>query len=193
MTTDAALELITRYDLAGDGEALKSRELIRMLLEHSPSPFSRDQFTPGHITATACVLHPSEDAVLVIHHKRLDRWLLPGGHVEEEDRVLAGTALREAMEETAVEIAPGGGALVGMDVHGIPAKRAEPYHLHHDFMFGFVATSTEVALTEETRGAAWCPFGKFDGYRLAGSIQRATLRAWRWKQDSRKARASASS
>src|SRR5689334_3595549 len=35
-----------------DGFAMKSRELISLLLDASPEPFSRHQFTPGHITCT---------------------------------------------------------------------------------------------------------------------------------------------
>ena len=56
-----------------------------MLLECSPEPFSRDQFVPGHITCTGLVIAPDRDGILLIHHRRLDRWLLPGGHVEAAD------------------------------------------------------------------------------------------------------------
>ena len=41
-----------------DGHALKSLDLILMLLDCSPAPFSRDQFTPGHITTSGLVLSP---------------------------------------------------------------------------------------------------------------------------------------
>jgi 8-oxo-dGTP pyrophosphatase MutT (NUDIX family) len=88
-------------------EEQKSRELILALLEHTPAPFSRHQFHPGHITCTALVLHPDAPRVLLIHHHRHRRWLLPGGHVEESDGTLADAARREAIEETAVRIAPG--------------------------------------------------------------------------------------
>src|SRR5258707_15247764 len=98
----------------------KSRELVLMLLRHSPAPYSRDQFTPGHMTATACVLHPEGGRFLLVHHKRLDRWLFPGGHVEVEDAAIWDTSRREAVEETGVLLGPEAPFLVGMDVHGIP-------------------------------------------------------------------------
>ena len=173
MTAEAVLHLLDSFQPGTDGEAHKSRELIQMLLRNTQAPFSRDQFEPGHITATACVLHPDRESVLLIHHKRLDRWLLPGGHVEVEDASPQQTAAREAVEETGVQLSSQPPMLVGIDVHGIPGKKKEPYHLHHDLIFRFQAISDQVQVTEETQGVAWCPFAAFDMYKLAGSIQRA--------------------
>jgi hypothetical protein len=82
-----------------DGPALKSFEPILQLLECSPNPFSRHQFTPGHVTASALVLAPDSVRVLTVHHRRLGRWLLPGGHVEPDDDTIAGSARREVIEE----------------------------------------------------------------------------------------------
>src|SRR3954451_2776401 len=89
-----------------DGVALKSIELILLLLEYSPRPFSREQFTPGHITCSGMVIAPDRDRILLVHHRRLARWLLPGGHVEPEDETIAGTARREVTEETGAQLAP---------------------------------------------------------------------------------------
>ncbi len=92
-----------------------------------------------------------------MHHHRHRRWLLPGGHVEESDVTLGDTARREAIEETAVRIQRAGSVqLAGMDVHAIPARKGEPFHLHHDLIFAFRADSAEFALTEEAPQVAWC-------------------------------------
>src|ERR1700694_1010927 len=104
-STGEALHLATSFKPSPEEE--KTRELILALLEHTAAPFSRGQFHPGHITCTALVLHPDGQRVLLVHHHRLRRWLLPGGHVEESDSTLLDTARREAVEETAVRIAPG--------------------------------------------------------------------------------------
>lgn len=161
-------------------EEIKSRELILGLLRHGADPFSREHFTPGHITSTGVVLHPARDRVLVIHHARLERWLLPGGHVEPEDAALWQAARREVQEETGVAVT-GEGWLAGMDVHGIPPKRGEPYHLHHDLKFAFVAADDALTASEETRGAGWCPIDEaaFEQYGLPPSIRRAVRRALR--------------
>lgn len=157
-----------------DGEACKSRELTLLLLALTPEPFSRRQFTPGHMTASGMVLAPDGKGILLVHHRRLDRWLLPGGHVEPEDAVIEDSARREVIEETGalLELAfpP---RLLGVDVHGIPAKGSEPYHLHHDVLFGFRATSDHCTVSEESRAVLWCSPADFDRYNIPINIRRA--------------------
>ena len=180
-STAEALALVEGFAPAPEEE--KSRELILALLRETEAPFSRGQFNPGHITCTAVVLDPGRGRVLLMHHHRLRRWLLPGGHVEEDDVTLGDAARREAVEETAVRIGGGAGRLVenlvGMDVHGIPAnrKKDEPFHLHHDLIFAWQAESDEIARSEEAREVAWCGTREFSRYAVPGSIVRAAVRA----------------
>lgn len=171
---------IESFDCAGDDLAAKSRELTLMLLQESEYPFSRRQFVPGHITCTAVVLDPRRERVLLMFHHRLLRWLLPGGHCEADDPELSGVARREAIEETGVVISSNGAApLVGMDVHGIPPKKKEPYHLHHDLIFAFRAGSEAIQITPEARQVAWCSPADLALYGVAPSIIRAVDRAIR--------------
>lgn len=173
--TAEALALVRAFEASPEEE--KSRELILALLEQTAAPFSRDQFHPGHITSTALVVHPDGQRFLAMHHHRHQRWLLPGGHVEESDATLADAARREAIEETHARIPSGGPVrLAGMDVHGIPARKSEPFHLHHDLIFAFTAESEEFALTEEAPRVAWCGAGEFAHYQLPSSIVRAAYR-----------------
>jgi 8-oxo-dGTP pyrophosphatase MutT (NUDIX family) len=160
-----------------DGEALKSRDLVLMLLECSPAPFSRDHFTPGHITCTGLVLAPDGERVLLVHHRRLDRWLLPGGHVEPEDAEIGDAARREVIEETGVALlANPAPPLCGVDVHGIPANGREPYHLHHDLLFHFRAQSEEFRVSSESHAVAWSAPAEFDRYSLPENVRRAYRR-----------------
>lgn len=174
------VSFLLEWDFPDDGEAAKSRELCLGLLRGTPAPFSRDQFTPGHITGTACVLHPSREAVLLIHHAKLDRWLLPGGHVEPDlDPDASATAWREATEETGVALDPGvAPILCGIDVHFIPARKSDPFHLHHDLIFRFRAKSAELTGSDEVHGFVWCPVDEFDRYQLPSPIRRAARRAF---------------
>src|SRR3954454_7763471 len=103
-----------------DGELVKSRDLVLHLLDFTPDPFSRHQFIPGHITCTGLVRSPNRSAVLLVHHNRLDRWLLPGGHVELEDAEIWDAARREVVEETGALLEDRTARLIGVDVHGIP-------------------------------------------------------------------------
>jgi 8-oxo-dGTP pyrophosphatase MutT (NUDIX family) len=148
-----------------------------MLLACSPAPFSRHQFTPGHITCTGLVLAPDGMRVLLVHHGRLNRWLAPGGHVEPEDAEIWDSARREVIEETGVRLVPDGVPLLaGADVHGIPGKDTEPYHLHHDLLFAFRAASDEFHLSDESLAIAWCAPADFDRYAVPANLRRAHAR-----------------
>ncbi|MEV0968529.1 NUDIX hydrolase [Microtetraspora glauca] len=138
---------------------------------------SRKTF-PLHVTASAAGIDVT-GRVLMIHHRALDRWLLPGGHVEHQDVSLYGAALRELEEETGIpwqhavsppahDVAP-----VDIDVHEIPANPAkdEPAHLHADFRFAFWVKDTTIALqVEEVAAFAWRPASELPTARLAASV-----------------------
>jgi 8-oxo-dGTP pyrophosphatase MutT (NUDIX family) len=168
----AVLSGFAPYD---DGEARKSLDLTRALLEWSPDPFSRSVFTPGHITCTGVVLSPAGDSVLLVHHRRLNRWLLPGGHVEATDVQIGDTARREVLEETGVELAPDPPVLAGCDVHPIPPRAPEPLHLHHDLIFAFRARSLAFTCSPESREVRWRLLSGMDD--LPDSIRRSAARA----------------
>src|SRR4051794_5313550 len=165
--------LVRALEDDADGELVKSRDLVLHLLDFTPNPFSRHQFTPGHITCTGLVQSPDRSAVLLVHHDRLDRWLLPGGHVEAADLEIWDSARREVFEETGVALDNGAARLIGIDVHGIPPGKGEPYHLHHDLLFLFHARSCEFRLSDESRAIAWCSPSEFARYSLPRNICRA--------------------
>lgn len=185
MTIPEALDLVEKFEPATDGLALKSRELTLGLLRSSATPFSRSQFAPGHVTCTALVLHPRNASVLLMYHHRLQRWLLPGGHVEESDASLAAAAAREAAEETCVRIdANVDPFLAGIDVHGIPPKKREPFHLHHDLIWCFRALAEEIETTDEAPSVLWAGLGDLDRLGVAASIRNSILRAGECRHDS---------
>jgi 8-oxo-dGTP pyrophosphatase MutT (NUDIX family) len=175
--TPSSAALVRSFLDPSDGELLKSRDLILLLLEYTSAPFSRRQFAPGHITCTGLVLSPDGGKLLLVHHRRLDRWLLPGGHVEKEDASLADASHREVIEETGAVLRPERApAVAGLDVHGIPPRRDEPYHLHHDLIFSWRADSEQLTASAESRDVLWCGPDDFDRYLLPANIRRAWQR-----------------
>jgi 8-oxo-dGTP pyrophosphatase MutT (NUDIX family) len=77
---------------------------------------------PAHITASALVIDGSADRVLLVLHRKIRRWIQPGGHVEAADATLAGAALREATEESGIAgltIEPG---ILHLDRHPAPCR-----------------------------------------------------------------------
>ncbi len=178
MTIPEALRAVEDFQPHADGLAAKSRELTLDLLKSSAAPFSRAQFAPGHVTCTALIFHPRNSSVLLMHHHRLHRWLLPGGHIEDADATLADAAAREALEETCVRIDPARPPfLAGIDVHGIPAKKREPFHLHHDLIWCFRAAAEEIETTDEAPSVLWAHNADWDRLSVAHSIRNSILRA----------------
>ncbi|HTD51962.1 MAG TPA: NUDIX hydrolase [Thermoanaerobaculia bacterium] len=128
------LEELDRY-VPGDEAEAASLAKIRDLLTRAPDPFTRRE--TEHITASAVVARPDASAFLLVHHKRLDRWLQPGGHVEPEDETALASALREAREETGVPSfeTPLHDRILDLDVHPIPAFPDRPPHVHFDLRY----------------------------------------------------------
>ncbi len=163
---DHTIQWVESFAPAREREVQSRRQTLE-LLRGSKTPFDRKHYEPGHITASGLVLSPDGNRVLLVFHRRLQAWLQPGGHVDESDRDVAATAVREVREETGVTLAPDHNPpLVAVDVHQIPANRREPEHLHHDLMFRFTATSETLEAAEEVREVVWCPLHRLTDYPL---------------------------
>jgi 8-oxo-dGTP pyrophosphatase MutT (NUDIX family) len=100
------------------------------------------------------VLSAPGDAVALVWHARLERWLQPGGHFEPVDRSAVAAARREVAEELGVTLGSAA-PLVGVDVHAIPPARGEPAHWHHDLVFGF-RLAEDVPVDGGAVPAEWC-------------------------------------
>ena len=89
---------LAAYVPDGDAESA-SLTRLRAFVAGPEDPFYRA--TPeGHVTGSAVVARPDGSAFLLVLHRKLSRWLQPGGHTEEADASVFDTALREAREET---------------------------------------------------------------------------------------------
>lgn len=177
-TAAQVLTLLAGFDPGPDARAARSLEATIALLHQSADPFSRRTFHPGHLTASGIVLSADRARVLLVFHRRLRRWLQPGGHVEPEDLDLGATARREIDEETGVALDAGvPPALVGVDVHPIPARLDEPPHLHHDVVFRFVARRPERADPDVGREVVWCGIGELDHYQVDDPLKRSVAQA----------------
>lgn len=125
------------------------------LLEDPHDPFVRERLA-GHFTGSAWVVSADGQRTLLTHHRKLDRWLQPGGHADG-DIDLARVALREAREETGVpDLRLEDGAIFDLDRHWIPERGTVPGHWHYDVRYVVRAGADErFVVSAESHDLAW--------------------------------------
>jgi 8-oxo-dGTP pyrophosphatase MutT (NUDIX family) len=132
---------------------------IRAFVARHADPFDR-RILEGHLTGSAIVISADGTLTLLLHHRKLDRWLQPGGHADPGEASGEEVALREALEETGLVglvLHPTAPRPLDVDVHDIPARGAEPAHQHLDLRYLVVAPAGAAfsRSTEETRDMRW--------------------------------------
>ena len=155
------LEQLTAYRPADDLESRHHAALVD-LLSLPGDIFTRGHFTPGHVTASCFILDPDGERLLLHHHKRLNRWLQMGGHVEGDEQPVEA-ALREGREESGLDdLELVVDEIFDLDVHGIPAAKGEPDHAHYDVRFLACTRAPEriVIDAEESNALQWVPFAE---------------------------------
>ncbi len=109
----------------------------------------------GHFTGSAWLVSGGGERVLLMHHRKLDRWLQPGGHADG-DGDLMRVALREAQEETGVAGLRAEGGIFDIDRHRIPARGDEAEHWHYDVRYVVRAGADErFTVNQESRALTW--------------------------------------
>jgi 8-oxo-dGTP pyrophosphatase MutT (NUDIX family) len=120
--------------------------------------------------------------VLLLHHRKLGRWLQPGGHAEPGETVGEEVALREAREETgiaALALHPAAPLPVDVDVHAIPPHGGDPAHLHLDLRYVVIAPKDAALLrsAKETNALRWFDWEALDALGLDGGLRRGLAKA----------------
>ena len=152
----ALQRLLSAYEPSTTAEAEHLASILE-LLTTKRSAFDRDEYQPGHITASAFVVHPSEPAAALMKHRKIGRWLQPGGHVEPDDADIESAARREVSEEVGISRLSSFG-VADVDVHVFPERGGQPEHLHLDVRIGFVAGSDRLVDSGESDGVRWAGF-----------------------------------
>lgn len=132
----------------------------------------------GHLTASAFVIDRERQHLLLIHHKKLGRWLQPGGHTDG-DPDLMNVARWEVFEETGLrELDPVLHGPFDLDIHSIPKREDVPAHLHYDVRFLFEADGGFVPKgnDREVHRAAWVPLSDLEGLGVDESVLRPARR-----------------
>ncbi len=168
---------LLRYEARHPENAAAAERILRFI-RTAPDCFCRSHVA-GHITGSAWLLDPRGGRALLTLHRKLGRWLQPGGHADGEADTLR-VALREAEEESGIAgIVPMSREIFDVDVHEIPARPAagEPAHLHYDIRYLLQAPSAAFCISEESEALAWFLPEELAALQPEESIQRM-LRLW---------------
>jgi 8-oxo-dGTP pyrophosphatase MutT (NUDIX family) len=150
---ELVISMLQVHVAADDREEADRNAMLRLARELG-DPLSRDE-PSAHFTASAFVIDGDCGHTCLVQHEKLGRLLQPGGHVEASDVSLEAAALREAREETAldVELHPTAPRPFDVDIHEIPERPGEPAHFHLDVRYLVLGRG------EPCDGAAWYPIG----------------------------------
>lgn len=182
------LSALYQYNPADPTERAMWLDTIAFV-EQQPNCFERS-LAIGHITGSAWIVSSNRNGepatpadhqqVVLIHHRKLDRWFQPGGHADGNPDVSA-VAMQEVREETGLTQLRFAGnpgqppAIFDVDVHLIPARANEPAHFHYDIRFLIEADPAEPFIESgETKAILWVPIADIARFTSEASIQRMT-------------------
>jgi 8-oxo-dGTP pyrophosphatase MutT (NUDIX family) len=165
----ARLRQAIENHLPGDQREAESCRRCVAELDRLPRPF--DQLAdPTHVTASGIMVGPR--GVVLHNHRRLRRWLQPGGHLEPGESPVEAV-IRECREETGLAVVhpPDGPLLLHVDVH------AAQEHVHLDIRYLMVAPDEDPAPPpEESQEVAWFSWDAAAGLAdeaLSGALRSA--------------------
>jgi 8-oxo-dGTP pyrophosphatase MutT (NUDIX family) len=178
MIRQSILELLRAHRTNDQLENSMLQNTIHFIEQH-PDCFERSLLT-GHVTGSAWIVNKEGTHVLMMHHKKLDKWFQPGGHCDGDSNVMA-VAAKEAFEETGIEVRSLSPAVFDVDHHVIPARKNIPEHIHYDIRFLFEAdkTADELSANEEANAVRWTPLEEVEQYNNTPSIMRLVKKTLR--------------
>jgi 8-oxo-dGTP pyrophosphatase MutT (NUDIX family) len=95
--------------------------------------------------------------------------------VDPGDPDLLAAARRELEEETGLrDITPLGDGLLDVDIHTIPARKADPAHEHFDLRFAFVAPDKTAKAASDAKDTRWVQLKDIHTIESDASVLRAT-------------------
>jgi 8-oxo-dGTP pyrophosphatase MutT (NUDIX family) len=173
----AALEALS----PADEEERRDRERILGFVQRHGQPFDR-RIAEGHLTGSALTVSSDGREVLLLHHRKLGRWLQPGGHGDPGETSGEQVALREAFEETGIaglRLHPEAPRPLDVDVHRIPARADEPAHQHLDLRYLVVAPAgaRTTPRLEELHQVRWVAWDEVDALGPDHGLRRALAKA----------------
>lgn len=153
-------EQLKAYPPCCEQEA-QDRELMLRYLSQFPHDILTRDNPMAHFTASAWVVTPKRDKVLMIYHNIYDSWAWTGGHADGESDLLQ-VAMREVTEETGLQnIRPVTKGIWSLEILSVDAhtRRGKfvSAHLHLNVTYLIEAEDTDALCVnpDENSGVCW--------------------------------------
>ncbi|PIY11446.1 MAG: NUDIX hydrolase [Flexibacter sp. CG_4_10_14_3_um_filter_32_15] len=159
MNKQPILDLLNNYQTSFDEEIEFQKRMIDFLTQHDD--FALRSNLTGQLTGSAWVINKEHTKALLIHHKKLNKWLQIGGHIEDSDQTIEETVFREVKEESGLKtlklLSSNSNLIYDIDIHTIPQKKEVAEHLHFDIRLIIEADENETLIpqNEEILDIKW--------------------------------------
>ncbi|GIH06206.1 NUDIX hydrolase [Rhizocola hellebori] len=111
-------------------------------------------YPEAHVTASAMIVHPDLERVLLCLHGRMNKWVQVGGHCEPGDNSLLEAAMREAREESGLQDFLAQPVPIDLDIHQVNCRHGASYH--YDVRFALLAQAGQVEqVSDESHELGW--------------------------------------
>jgi len=175
-TKDTLIQELEAY-IPYDETESRHKDTILEFLSSCKNCFERTNLA-GHITGSAFLLNKDKTKILLMHHKKLNKWLQFGGHADSSTDIL-GVAIREAQEESGIQdITPLYTTIFDVDDHVIPANatKSEPKHHHYDIRYVLTTSQEQFATNRESMELKWVELDKAENYIHSESSKRVIVK-----------------
>jgi 8-oxo-dGTP pyrophosphatase MutT (NUDIX family) len=177
-TTDSRGLALALLEASGPGAADAATRALFVEFARGHADCCERSCVPGHLTGSAWVVSADGERTLLVHHRKLNLWVQPGGHADGEGD-LASVALREAEEETGLRDLRLEGGVFDLDRHAIPARGSEPEHFHYDVRFVVRAGADEAfTVSDESHALRWVPMREIAADSQADESVRRMATKW---------------
>lgn len=157
-------------------------ERTRRFVAANENCFDRS-LLPGHVTGSSWVVNPNRDHALMLHHRKLDLWLQPGGHADGNADI-HNVVIKETSEESGIElehIKLVSRDIFDIDIHTIYASQHDHRHEHYDIRFLLeIDDSMPVPGNNESHQIGWIPLTQISHFNNFRSLYRMIRKTRRY-------------
>ena len=120
-----------------------------------------------HFCASAFIINPKDKKILLVKHSDYDKWLQPGGHIED-DETPEEAAIREVYEETGIKIKLLGERFPREDdlirPLGVQCNRKKDGNIFFDIIYAAVPNSEnpKIKINDESTEIGWFKRNELD-------------------------------